>query len=73
MVPGRGRMPWKELGEALRDIEYNGTVVMEPFVKMGGTIGENIHVWRDLSNDSTEKELDEAARKALIFQKYMFE
>lgn len=73
LVPGRGRIPWKELGEALRDIDYNGTVVMEPFVKMGGTIGENIHVWRDLSNGSTEKELDEAARKALVFQKYMFE
>lgn len=38
-VPGKGRMPWHEIGLALRDINYTGAVIMEPFVKTGGTIG----------------------------------
>ena len=39
MVPGKGRTPWREIGNALRDIGYDGTVVMEPFVTMGGQVG----------------------------------
>ena len=42
MVPGKGRTPWREIGEALRDIQYDKTVVMEPFVMPGGTVGQNI-------------------------------
>ncbi len=73
MVPGKGRMPWREIGEALRDIHYDGAVVMEPFVKMGGQVGKDIKVWRDISNNASENDLDIDAKKALEFQKYMFE
>ncbi|MCR5755085.1 MAG: sugar phosphate isomerase/epimerase [Acetatifactor sp.] len=73
MVPGKGRMPWREIGEALRDIGYDGTVVMEPFVRKGGQVGSDIKVWRDISKGASEKELDEDARKALEFQRYMLE
>lgn len=72
-VPGRGRMPWREIAEALHDINYEGAVVMEPFIKMGGTVGKNIHVWRDLSNGASDEELDERARQALVYQRYMLE
>ena len=47
-VPGKGRLPWHEIGTALREIGYDGAVVMEPFVKMGGGVGSDIKVWRDL-------------------------
>lgn len=70
-VPGRGRTPWREIGEALRDIGYDGTVVMEPFVKMGGTVGSDIKVWRDLSNGADEAQMDRDAREALLFSRYM--
>lgn len=70
-VPGKGNIPWKEVAEALRDIDYNGNVVMEPFVKSGGTIGNDIKVWRDLSNGATEAQLDEDARAALAFCRYI--
>ena len=70
-VPGKGRVPWREIGEALRDIGYNGTVVMEPFVKMGGTVGSEIRVWRDLSDGADEAQLDRDAQDALIFSRYM--
>lgn len=73
MVPGKGRTPWREIGNALRDIEYDGTVVMEPFVSMGGQVGRDIHIWRDISRGASEAELDEDAKNAVAFQKYMLD
>ena len=70
-VPGKGRIPWKEIGDALRDIGYNGNVVMEPFVKMGGTVGSDIKVWRDISLGADEAEMDRMAKDALTFSRYM--
>ena len=71
MVPGRGRTPWREIGEALRDINYDKTVVMEPFVMPGGTVGQNIKVWRDIVPDTSEEALDRDAKNALEFERYM--
>ncbi|MFP3152867.1 sugar phosphate isomerase/epimerase [Lachnospiraceae bacterium ZAX-1] len=75
MVPGKGRMPWREIGEALRDINYQGTVVMEPFPVKGGAVGADIKLWRDIVANTPQKEaiLDKDARDALIFQHYMFD
>lgn len=73
MVPGKGRIPWKEIGEALREIGYDGTVVMEPFVRMGGQVGSDIKVWRDISRGASEEMLDRDARDAVNFQRYMLE
>ena len=70
-VPGKGRIPWHEVGEALRDINYQGCVVMEPFVKMGGKVGSDIKVWRDLSMGADEAKMDQDAKDALIFSRYM--
>ena len=71
-VPGKGHMPWAEMGQALRDINYKGAVVMEPFVKMGGTVGSDIKVWRDLSNNATEQQMDADIKEALQFVKKEF-
>lgn len=71
-VPGKGdRMPWKEIGIALNDIGYDGRVVMEPFVRMGGQVGSDIKVWRDISNGATEEQLDLDAKESLEFIRYM--
>lgn len=70
-VPGKGRTPWREIREALRDIGYDGTVVMEPFVRMGGTVGSDIKVWRDMSQGATEAELDRDARESVDFLRYI--
>ncbi|MGL6202197.1 MAG: sugar phosphate isomerase/epimerase family protein [Lachnospiraceae bacterium] len=73
MVPGRGRIPWKEIGEALHDVGYDGTVVMEPFIRMGGQVGSDIKVWRDISRGATEEQLDAEAKSAVEFQRYMLD
>ena len=73
MVPGQGRMPWREIAEALHEIQYDGSVVMEPFVRRGGQIEMDIHIWRNMKTDISEEILDRDARNALLFEKYLFE
>lgn len=71
MVPGQGRMPWREIHDALTDVRYNGAAVMEPFVIPGGTVGRDIRIWRDVVEDTSEEALDRDAENALRFQRYM--
>ena len=73
LVPGKGRMPWREIGQALRDIGYDKTVVMEPFVNMGGQVGSDIKIWRTMVEDNRIETLDKDAADALRFQRYMLD
>lgn len=72
-VPGQGHMPWDEMGQALRDINYTGAVVMEPFVRPGGTVGKDIKVWRDLSGNADNSMMDKAIANSLVFLKNKFQ
>ncbi len=71
-VPGKGTMPWDEIGQALRDINYQHAAVMEPFVMPGGTIGSEVKVWRNLVEDTSEAALDADAKNSLQFVKHVF-
>ncbi|MCJ7518992.1 MAG: sugar phosphate isomerase/epimerase [Anaerolineaceae bacterium] len=62
--PGYGHIPWEELASALKRINYQGAIVMEPFLIPGGQVGRDIKVWRDMS---VGVDLDEEARKAVTF------
>jgi len=64
--PGYGHIPWDELASALKDINYQGAIVMEPFLIPGGQVGRDIKVWRDMS---VGVDMDEEARKALHFMR----
>lgn len=66
-LPGQGHLPWNEIGQALRDINYKGMVVMEPFLLCGGEVGEAIGVWRDLSNGADEAKMNEMMSEAVRF------
>lgn len=70
-VPGQGadgRMPWNGIFRALHDIGYQGTITMEPFVRMGGEIGKAVSLWRDLV-DKDGHTLDQDARDSIAFVK----
>lgn len=68
-TPGTGRMPWNEIFSALKSINYDGAVVMEPFVKMGGQVGKDILVLRDLSDNADTARMDALAADAAAFVK----
>ena len=65
-APGRGRIPWAEITDALREINYAGRIVMEPFLMPGGEVGRDIKIYRDLSADV---DMDQEAQRACIFIK----
>ena len=71
-LPGMGHLPWAEIGQALRDIGYDKMVVMEPFMKSGGTVGSDIKVWRDLSGGADEAGMDKMIADSLVFLKKQF-
>ena len=71
-VPGNGHMPWDDIAAGLRDIGYQGGVVMEPFVRSGGEVADSVKVWRDLV-EPTESRLDADLKAALAFVKAKFE
>ena len=73
MVPGKGRTPWREIADALREIHYDKYVVMEPFVNMGGKVGQDIKIWRPICGDMTEEMLDRDAKDAVRFQRYLLD
>lgn len=62
--PGRGRMPWSEIFGALKKINYQGALVMEPFLLPGGEVGRDICVYRDLLGNG---DLDEEASLSVQF------
>ena len=67
LPPGEGRLPWDEIFEALKEIQYDGTIVMEPFLRAGGSVSRAVGVWRDMSNGATDEQLDERAGRSLQF------
>ena len=71
-VPGKGGFPWYEIGMALRAIGYQGNIVMEPFVRSGGTVGSDIKIWRDLSCGAAMEQLDQDARNSVAFLRNVF-
>jgi len=71
-LPGKGGLDWYHIGEALREIGYDGNVVMEPFVQQGGGVGNDIKIWRDLSHGADGKQLDDDASNSVAYLRYCF-
>ncbi len=63
-APGVGRFPWDEMMKGLKDINYTGSIVMEPFLIPGGEVGRDIKIFRDLS---IGVDMDKDAKRALNF------
>jgi D-psicose/D-tagatose/L-ribulose 3-epimerase len=62
--PGRGRIPWSEVFMALREIEFQGPIVMEPFIIPDGDALREMPVYRDLLGNNNP---DEQASRSLRF------
>ena len=70
-APGRGHLDWDEIFDALKDVNYQGRLVAELFVKAGGEVGRDIYVWKDLIEEEGEDVLDQEARHLIEFERKM--
>ena len=71
-LPGKGKMPWLEIRDALFQIGYKGIMTMEPLVQTGGDLGDYARIWRDMTDGADEEMMDAAAAKAARFIRYLF-
>ncbi len=65
--PGTGRLPWGEIIGALKEINYDKYIILEPFVIYGGEIGKDVYLWRDLTNNASQDDMDAMAKASLDF------
>lgn len=70
-APGRGHLNWDEIFDALKEVNYQGRLVAELFVKAGGEVGRDIYVWKDLIEEEDEDVLDQEARHLIEFERKM--
>lgn len=69
-LPGMNNsINWPEIGKALRDINYDHYVVMEPFLLKGGEVGRDVRVFRDLSNGADEAQMTQYIKTSLEYLK----
>ena len=57
-TPGQGTVPWNEIAQALRDIEYDGPVVIESFTAKVKTIARAAAIWRPLAESQDALAVD---------------
>jgi D-psicose/D-tagatose/L-ribulose 3-epimerase len=67
-APGSGHVPWEDVAKALKDINYNGPVVIESFTDKVESISAAAAIWRPLADTQ-----DELAKDGLTFLKNLME
>lgn len=65
-IPGRGHIPWDEVAAALRDIEYDGPIVIEGFTDQVKVVADAMAIWRPLASSG-----DALAVQGLAFLKQL--
>lgn len=48
-VPGTGQVHWQEISQALKDVEYQGPVVIESFTSQVKEIARAVNIWREIA------------------------
>lgn len=66
-APGSGNVDWKGVAQALKDIQYDGPVVIESFTPDVKSIARAAAIWRPLADSS-----DALANEGLAFLKEIF-
>ena len=63
-TPGKGHVPWQEIAQALKDINFDGVFVIESFTSKVKSIARAAAIWRPLAPSQ-----DALAADGLIFLK----
>jgi D-psicose/D-tagatose/L-ribulose 3-epimerase len=66
-IPGSGHIPWKDIAQALQEIDYQGDLVIESFSDQVRSIAKSVSVWRKLALSS-----EDLAENGLKFLKNNF-
>lgn len=69
-IPGPcDNVPWDGIAKALKDINYDGRIVMEPFIISGGPVGRDVSLWRDIATNKAESFITDRLRESIVFVK----
>lgn len=71
-LPGSGHIDWRGIRDAMRQIGYSGTLVMEALVRAGGSLGDCVRIWRDLAGCADPEALNYNAQVSLAFARELF-
>jgi D-psicose/D-tagatose/L-ribulose 3-epimerase len=66
-VPGTGQVRWGEIAMAIKDVNYQGPVVIESFTAQVKEIARAVCIWREIAPSQ-----DAIAQQGLIFLKDLF-
>jgi len=66
-IPGSGQVQWQAIAKALKDIGYNGAVVIESFTPEVKSIAQAVCIWREIAPNQ-----DAVAVEGLRFLKQLF-
>ena len=66
-VPGTGQVRWQEIAAALKDIHYQGPVVIESFTSQVKEIARSVCIWREIAPSQ-----DAIAQQGLQFLQTLF-
>ena len=73
-LPGQGtQVDWDKVFNGLKRVGYSERLLLEPFTMAFGTIGNNVFLWRDLSNGANEEKLIQDMKESIKFVKSKFE
>lgn len=73
-LPGQGsQIDWDKVFNGLKRVGYSERLLLEPFTKAFGTIGNNVFLWRDLSNNADEEQLIKEMKESIAFVKSKYE
>jgi D-psicose/D-tagatose/L-ribulose 3-epimerase len=61
-TPGAGHVPWQEVAQALKDINFDGVFVIESFTNKVKSIARAAAIWRPLA-----KTQDDLAADGVVF------
>ena len=73
-IPGTGatHLDWPNIFGALKEENYEGPIVMEPFVLTASSLAYDIRVWRDLSKGKSPEELANDVASGIRFIRSFF-
>jgi D-psicose/D-tagatose/L-ribulose 3-epimerase len=66
-IPGTGQVHWQEISQAIKEVKYDGPIVIESFTPDVKEIARAVCIWREIAPSQ-----DDIARQGLSFLKTLF-